>query len=87
MNNKIVYENYIACEKIYVKKNFFFTSYRDMPTYSSILNVTTYLKDNFPSLQNSARRLYVLSGDDPVGKPSTKGLDFVGSNWLIRSLI
>lgn len=43
-------------------KSFFFIHTLGNPTYSSILNVTTYLKDNSLALTNSTNFLYVPNG-------------------------
>ena len=49
-----------------------------------MLNVTTCLKLSSPALCMRTSALYVVSGLEPVGRPSTKGLSAVGANLLIR---
>ena len=39
-----------------------------------MLKVTTFLKDTFAALFRFINSLYIPSGDEPVGSPSTKGL-------------
>ena len=53
------------------------------PTYSSMLKVTTFWKDTFPCLFSSISALYIPSGDEPVGQPSTNGFSGVGFAALI----
>ena len=52
-----------------------------------MLNVMTFLKDSFPALWNCTRYAYIFSGDEPVGKPSTKGRSGVGAKAVMRSRI
>lgn len=61
--------------KTLLKKN---STYRGIPTYSSILNVITCLNESFPSCTSSANLLYAFNGDEPVGRPNTKGLSSEG---------
>lgn len=59
---------------------------RNLPTYSSILKVLTYLKEMRPFLWNSISTLYISNGVEPVGKPSTKYLSGPGWKSLMRFL-
>lgn len=52
----------------------------------TILNVTTCSKDISPALYFSTRILYILTGEEPVGRPKMKGCSAVGLKVLILSL-
>ena len=54
-----------------------------MPTYSSMLNVTTLRKDTSPCWFNDISSLYIPKGEEPVGSPNTKGLSGVACDALI----
>ena len=52
-----------------------------------MLNVTTCAKDSSPALWNSTSFLYTTSGEEPVGRPSTKGRSAVGPKARMRFLM
>ena len=51
----------------------------------TILKVTTFSKEISPALYFSTRILYILTGEEPVGRPRTKGCSGVGAKALILS--
>lgn len=51
----------------------------------TILKVTTFLNEISPALYFSTRILYMPIGEEPVGRPRTKGWSGVGPKALIRS--
>lgn len=48
-----------------------------------MLKVTTCLKESLPALTRVMRCLYVGMGEEPVGRPSTKGRSAVGAKSVI----
>lgn len=60
---------------------------RDRVIMHTILKVTTFSKETSPALYFSTRILYRLSGEEPVGRPSTKGCAGVGAKCLMRSVM
>lgn len=62
------------CSKFFEKKKIIGGNHQYSLTYSSMLNVFTYLNEILPSLWNLISCLYIPSGVLPVGSPSTKYL-------------
>ena len=74
----------VGCRRI--RPGWVMSPQRRIPTAirPTILNVTTFLKLISPFLCAATRFLYIPSGDDPVGKPKTKGFSSVGPKDFIR---
>ena len=50
-----------------------------------MLKVTTFSKDTFPALYAATSILYILIGEEPVGRPRTNGCSLVGPKAVILS--
>lgn len=48
-----------------------------------LLSELSHTHESFPSFTSAMSALYVGIGDDPVGRPSTKGFSAVGAKSLI----